>query len=221
VRFVLVLVLAARTASAAEPCTSTQLAAELEKAPRTAEGLRAGGLRTKVLLTANTDEECRTELFRTFYEYAATTSQIDLPWLTKTFGPVLPTVWRDFFKLRVEADTADLVKDGVLTVPVAELRKRVRRWETFALRYPTFAQSRLAQQMAELCFRLLLVGTPKTNAFAPDGKLRPEVRTELEAYSADKGATRRSSVRTYLMILKRQSYQRSTLSEAYARKITR
>jgi hypothetical protein len=122
-------------------------------------------------------------------------------WLPKKAGSSLPPDWRRYLTLRIGDVRAGFSEDAGLTIGWTDLRKRIRSWEDFLAAYPAFAHADEVRESNKMYLAVLLAGMDNSPTLDGEGHFVPEVKTELDAYLADKKARDKKLVGRYVKLI--------------------
>ncbi|MFC1769921.1 hypothetical protein ACFLZI_02550 [Nitrospirota bacterium] len=139
-------------------------------------------------------------------------------WIANELSDILPTSWKNYFALESIDLDERYADDGVLCISWEQLYQRIKRWETFNSKYPTFPFYDGINRTLSNYLEVFLTGY--WNSEITDdynvNKLRGEVKEAYELFLSDsKSSKYYRIVEGYYEILKRNDFMLTDESKKF------
>ena len=141
----------------------------------------------------------------------------DNDFLIQHLGEKVSSSYLAFLTLSAREQKEKFAEDGKILIPCDSLAQRIKVWEDFTEKYPSFISLGKVQDLYIQYMEAYLSGTDNTKAFDPSSnKLKDDLKNSFEIYiEANPGRKSTSIVKGYYDLLKSSGFVYSEKVDSY------
>ncbi len=141
----------------------------------------------------------------------------DNDYLVQNFSDKISPAYNEFLQIAVSDQKEKFADDATILIPIDSLAKRIRVWEDFMEKFPSFISSGKALDFYSQYLETYLTGTDNTKAFDPvSNKLKDNLKKSFENYIAQNpGRKSALIVKDYYDLLKSTGFQYSEKVDSF------
>lgn len=141
----------------------------------------------------------------------------DNDFLIKNFSEKISPAYREFLNIAAGEQKDKFAEDETILIPIDSVAKRIRVWEDFKEKYPSFISLGKAQDNYSQYLEAYLSGTDNSKAFDPESnKLKDNLKVSFEKYISENPDSKSTKVvKDYYDLLKSSGFRYSEKVDSF------